>query len=88
MKRLEEESKVNTYLCNEKLPKEIEGKRKIVNDYQRVVDEPAMGQSDLDELNKQARILFKFSQFLSVVLVLCLGCKINVLFEMKFIIVD
>jgi len=57
VKRLEEESKVNTYLCNEKLPKEIEGKRKIVNDYQRVVDEPAMGQSDLDELNKQIKAL-------------------------------
>jgi hypothetical protein len=32
---------------------DIEGKQKAVSDMQRVIDEPAMGQSDLDQLNHQ-----------------------------------
>ncbi|XP_070538822.1 intraflagellar transport protein 81 homolog [Ptychodera flava] len=55
IKKLEEENKVNAYLCQEKLPKEIEAKRKTVQDLQRVISEPAMGQSDLDELDKKIR---------------------------------
>ncbi|XP_002742265.1 intraflagellar transport protein 81 homolog [Saccoglossus kowalevskii] len=55
VKKLEEENKVNTYLCQEKLPREIEAKRKTVQDLQRVVSEPAMGQSDLDELDRKIR---------------------------------
>ena len=34
----------------ERLPKDIEARKKTVHDLQRVVAEPAMGQSDLDEL--------------------------------------
>ncbi|XP_077987747.1 intraflagellar transport protein 81 homolog [Glandiceps talaboti] len=55
IKKLEEENKVNAYLCQEKLPKEIEAKRKTVQDLQRVVSEPAMGQSDLDELDRKIK---------------------------------
>lgn len=57
IKRLEEENKVNAYLCQEKLPKELEGKKKHAQDLQKVVDEPAMGQADLDELNKRIKQL-------------------------------
>jgi hypothetical protein len=32
---------------------DIEAKQKAVSDMQRVIDEPAMGQSDLDQLNHQ-----------------------------------
>ncbi len=53
IKKLEEENKVNAYLCQDKLPKEIEAKRKACQDLERVVNEPAMGQSDLDEINSQ-----------------------------------
>ena len=81
IKRLEEENKVNMYLCQEKLPKvtsrfrlthllhlivtyinfcclnlkELEGKKKYAHDLQKVADEPAMGQTDIDELNRRVR---------------------------------
>ncbi|XP_020603042.1 intraflagellar transport protein 81 homolog [Orbicella faveolata] len=57
IKRLEEENKVNVYLCQEKLPKELEGKKKYAQDLQKVADEPAMGQTDVDELNKRIKQL-------------------------------
>jgi len=35
--------------------KELEGKKKYAKDLQKVADEPAMGQNDIDELNKRVR---------------------------------
>ena len=35
--------------------KELEGKTKYAQDLQKVADEPAMGQTDVDELNKRVR---------------------------------
>ncbi|KAK3730167.1 hypothetical protein QZH41_016003 [Actinostola sp. cb2023] len=57
IRRLDEENKVNVYLCQEKLPKEIEGKQKYGRDLQKVANEPAMGHSDLDELNKTIKTI-------------------------------
>lgn len=51
--KLEEEVKVNTYMVNEKIPKELHGRKKYVQDVEKVVSEPAMGQSDIDALNDQ-----------------------------------
>ena len=39
------------YMTTEQLPKEIASKKKMAQDLQRVVAEPAMGQSDLDAIN-------------------------------------
>ncbi|XP_006135229.1 intraflagellar transport protein 81 homolog [Pelodiscus sinensis] len=50
MKRLEEEIKFNSYLCTEKFPRELESKKQSLYFLQKVVSEPAMGQSDLNEL--------------------------------------
>ncbi|XP_023689615.1 intraflagellar transport protein 81 homolog isoform X1 [Paramormyrops kingsleyae] len=50
MKRLEEEIKFNTYMVSDKLPKELESRRRVVQYLQRVVLEPAMGQDELEEL--------------------------------------
>uniref|UniRef100_A0A4W3HE11 Intraflagellar transport protein 81 homolog n=1 Tax=Callorhinchus milii TaxID=7868 RepID=A0A4W3HE11_CALMI len=50
VKRLEEEIKFNTYMVTDKLPKELESKKKNVQYLQKVVAEPAMGHSDLNEL--------------------------------------
>ncbi|XP_028405978.1 intraflagellar transport protein 81 homolog isoform X1 [Dendronephthya gigantea] len=57
VRKLEEECKINSYLCQDKIPKDIEAKQKAIGDIQRVIDEPAMGQSDLDQLNQQIRQL-------------------------------
>lgn len=50
MKRLEEEIKFNSYMVTEKLPKELESKKQALHFLQKVVTEPAMGQSELNEL--------------------------------------
>ncbi|KAH0625423.1 hypothetical protein JD844_014920 [Phrynosoma platyrhinos] len=50
MKRLEEETKFNTYLVSEKFPRELEAKKQSLYLLQKVVAEPAMSQSDLNEL--------------------------------------
>ncbi|XP_038619172.1 intraflagellar transport protein 81 homolog isoform X1 [Tachyglossus aculeatus] len=50
MKRLEEEIKFNTYMVSEKFPKELETKKKEIDLLQKVVAEPAMGHSDILEL--------------------------------------
>ncbi|XP_034872861.1 intraflagellar transport protein 81 homolog isoform X3 [Mirounga leonina] len=53
MKRLEEEIKFNSYMVTEKFPKELESKKKELHFLQQVVSEPAMGHSDLLELESK-----------------------------------
>ncbi|XP_019504502.1 PREDICTED: intraflagellar transport protein 81 homolog isoform X2 [Hipposideros armiger] len=53
MKRLEEEIKFNSYMVTEKFPKELENKKKELHFLQTVVSEPAMGHSDLLELESK-----------------------------------
>ncbi|XP_012518868.1 PREDICTED: intraflagellar transport protein 81 homolog [Propithecus coquereli] len=53
MKRLEEEVKFNSYMVTEKFPKELENKKKELHFLQKVVSEPAMGHSDLLELESK-----------------------------------
>ncbi|ESN96098.1 hypothetical protein HELRODRAFT_67906 [Helobdella robusta] len=53
MNRLEEESNTNKYLVNERLPQEKEQLKRMTNELQRIALEPAMGQSDLDEIQQQ-----------------------------------
>uniref|UniRef100_A0A4W5N6P0 Intraflagellar transport protein 81 homolog n=1 Tax=Hucho hucho TaxID=62062 RepID=A0A4W5N6P0_9TELE len=55
MKRLEEEIKFNSYMVYDKLPKELESKRRMVQYLQKVVSEPAMGQAELGELEDKIR---------------------------------
>ncbi|XP_072921718.1 intraflagellar transport protein 81 homolog [Hemitrygon akajei] len=55
MKRLDEEIKFNTYMVSDKLPKELESKKKTVNFLQKVALEPAMGQSDLNDLEAKIK---------------------------------
>ncbi|KAB0355848.1 hypothetical protein FD755_017919 [Muntiacus reevesi] len=59
MKRLEEEIKFNSYMVTEKFPKELENKKKELHFLQKVVSEPAMGHSDLLELES------KFKRYIS-----------------------
>ncbi|KAK6306536.1 hypothetical protein J4Q44_G00234610 [Coregonus suidteri] len=55
MKRLEEEIKFNSYMVSDKLPKELESKRRMVQYLQNVVSEPDMGQAELGELEDKIR---------------------------------
>jgi len=55
LKRIEEENQVNTFLTQEKLPKEAESRSAYLCTLQKVADEPAMGQTELDVLNNQMK---------------------------------
>ncbi|KAM4617060.1 intraflagellar transport protein 81 homolog [Polymixia lowei] len=55
MKRLEEEIKINSYMVSEKLPKELESKRRVVQYLQKVASEPSMGQAELQELEDKIK---------------------------------
>ena len=50
LQKIEEETKVNTYIVMQKLPKEIDAKRKMVENLQKVIDQPALGQDDIASL--------------------------------------
>ncbi|XP_067006845.2 intraflagellar transport protein 81 homolog [Anabrus simplex] len=53
LQRLEEETNVSTYIVRQKLPKEIETRKREVEILQNVVAEPAMGRGDIDALNNK-----------------------------------
>lgn len=55
LQKIEEETKVNTYIVMQKLPKELEGKRKMVDNLQRVIDQPALGQDDIAQLKEKIK---------------------------------
>ncbi|KAI2661886.1 hypothetical protein H4Q32_007582 [Labeo rohita] len=59
MKRLEEDIKFNSYMVSEKLPRELENMRKVVQYLQKVASEPAMGQAELRELEDKAAIIVR-----------------------------
>lgn len=53
LQRLEEETRTNRHIVMERLPKDIASRKKVLSDLQRVVAEPAMGQSDLENLQEK-----------------------------------
>nr|XP_020454831.1 intraflagellar transport protein 81 homolog isoform X1 [Monopterus albus] len=55
IRRLEEEIKINSYMVSEKLPKELEGMRRTVQYLQEVASEPAMGQTNLEDLEDKIK---------------------------------
>ncbi|KAK3884798.1 hypothetical protein Pcinc_010945 [Petrolisthes cinctipes] len=57
LQRLEEDVNVNSYIAKEKLPKELAAKQRRVSTLQRVAAQPAMGQQEIDSVNKQIRAL-------------------------------
>lgn len=59
MKRLEEDIKFNSYMVSEKLHRELENMRKVVQYLQKVASEPAMGQAELRELEDKAAIIVR-----------------------------
>ena len=55
LQRIEEETKVNTYIVTQKLPKELDNRRKTVENLERVINQPALGQDDLNALKEKIR---------------------------------
>lgn len=58
LQRLEEEVNVNSYIVKEKIPRELKGKQKLVTTLQKVTNEPAIGQQEIEALNKKVTSLF------------------------------
>lgn len=58
MRKLEEDIQIHSYLANEKLPKEIEAKRAIVHDLAKVASQPALDQSDIEQIKKMVNLRF------------------------------
>eukprot|EP00049_Salpingoeca_infusionum_P018937 m.359414 g.359414 ORF g.359414 m.359414 type:complete len:668 (-) comp18553_c0_seq1:267-2270(-) len=54
--RVDEDRKAQLFLC-QKLPKSIEEKRKACSEAKKVLDSPAMGRDDIDELHKRIQKL-------------------------------
>ena len=50
---LEEQTTTNKYLVSEMRPKEIDQLKKNIHELQKIVSEPAMGQSDLDAIRQR-----------------------------------
>ncbi|XP_076030655.1 intraflagellar transport protein 81 homolog [Oratosquilla oratoria] len=57
LQRLEEDVNVNSYIVKDKLPKELASKRQYVATLQRVVNEPALGPPEMENLNQKIRAL-------------------------------
>jgi len=57
IQNLEEEAKMNKYMVGEVHPKEIAALKKVIQNVQKVVMEPALGQSDLDAIHQEVVIL-------------------------------
>ena len=55
LQKLEEEAKVNAYIVNEKLPRELEQKKQAVASLEKVLNQPALTQNDLQELKKRIK---------------------------------
>ena len=53
IKNLEEEAKMNKYMVGEVHPKEITALKKVIQNVQKIVMEPALGQSDLDAIHQE-----------------------------------
>jgi len=56
IQNLEEEAKTNKLMVGEMHPKEIAAVKKVIQNVQKIVTEPAMGQSDLDAIHQEVLV--------------------------------
>lgn len=50
---MEEETNVNTYIVTQKLPKELESRRRIVENLERVTGQPVLGKDDITDIRRK-----------------------------------
>jgi len=62
IQNLEEETKMNKLMVGEMQPKETAAVKKVIQNVQKIVTEPAMGQSDLDAIQQE---VFSFHQLIN-----------------------
>ena len=55
LQKLEESVKVNAYIVNEKLPRELEHRKHAVASLEKVLNQPALTQADLQELKRRIK---------------------------------
>lgn len=55
LRRLEEECSVNTYICKQKLPQEIQIRRTEVEILENVYGDPNMNRSEIDNINDKVK---------------------------------
>ena len=55
IQRMEEETRVNSYIVTQKLPKELETQQSAVSSLQKVISQPALGQDDIKALKEKIK---------------------------------
>jgi len=55
LRRLEEDVNVNKYVVTEKLPRDLRSLEVSVQTLSKIVNMPAMGQQDIETLNRKVR---------------------------------
>ena len=53
IQKMEEENKVNSYMVNQKYPKELNMYKQKLKDYESILSKSAMTQSDLNDIKKK-----------------------------------
>ena len=48
---------MNGYMVKDKMPRELAARKKAVQNLQRIVAEPAMGQAELDQINEKVLVI-------------------------------
>ena len=66
---LEEETKTNKYMVGEVHPKEIAALKKVIENVEKTVLEPAMGQSELDAIHQEVGIVHQQLLFIYLIIV-------------------
>lgn len=57
IQKMEEENKVNSYLINQKYPKEINMYKQKIKDYESILSKSTLNQNDIIEIKKKVKII-------------------------------
>lgn len=60
LQKIEEETRLNSYIVNEKLPKEIKQRKLELEILEKVSSEPAFGRAELNKINTKVSLIKNF----------------------------